>query len=160
MQKCARPDDRLAADNRQLEAWARVTERGGSKSGQLVRWLPALAWMGVIFRLSAIPGSQIPGRFGTLGHFVIYAILGALLTVPLGRYRPRGETVAIAAGLAALYAISDEFHQSFVPLRTPDVADWGVDTLGAFCGALAGAYARVWLESAVSRRTAAAKKPQ
>jgi VanZ family protein len=31
--------------------------------------------------------------------------------------------------------MSDEFHQRFVVLRTPDVNDWILDTVGAFAGA-------------------------
>jgi VanZ family protein len=31
-------------------------------------------------------------------------------------------------------------HQSFVPGRTPDITDWGIDTLGAAAGALAMAF--------------------
>lgn len=107
----------------------------------VVRWLPVVVWMAVLFRLSSVPGSSLPGRFGTLGHFVTYAILGALLVLALGRGRQPGTTIALAVMIASLYALTDEFHQSFVPLRTPDVADWGVDTLGSF----AGAWAVVWL---------------
>jgi len=133
-----------------------VNDRTVSKAALVLRWLPAAAWMGVIFRLSAIPGSQIPGKYGTLAHFVSYSILGALLTVPLAYGRSRGETVALAVVFASLYAITDEFHQSFVPLRTPDIADWGVDTLGAFFGA----FALTWLAELARRRTADAEKPQ
>ena len=35
-----------------------------------------------------------------------------------------------------MYGVTDEFHQHFVPMRTPDVADWGMDTIGATTGAL------------------------
>ena len=93
--------------------------------------------MGVIFRVSAIPGSDLPGRFSSLGHLGVYAVLGALTFVALQPNRRADEAVILAVFLAALYGITDEYHQSFVPMRTPDVADWGVDTLGAFVGALA-----------------------
>jgi len=100
-----------------------------------LRWIPAIVWMGVIFRLSAIPGSDLPSRFGSLGHFVVYAIFGALLVIALARGRDSAQAITLAVFIAALYAVSDEYHQSFVPMRTPDVADWGVDTVGAFVGA-------------------------
>lgn len=71
-----------------------------------------------------------------LGHFVLYAVLGALYYLALpdsaGAWR-----VVLAIGLASLYGVSDEFHQSFVPGRTPDVMDWLVDTAGATLAALA-----------------------
>lgn len=118
-------------------------QRGGLWVSGALLWLPSIAWMGVIFRLSATPGSQLPGGYSTLGHLVAYAILGGLLVLPLGRRFPHGQAIALATLFASAYGITDEFHQAFVPMRTPDVADWGVDTLGAFAGALAvSAFAR------------------
>lgn len=102
-----------------------------------LRFLPAIGWMAVIFRLSAIPGSQIPGRYGALGHLVMYAVLGALLAWALAP-GPRAigkRALMIAVVVASLYGVTDEFHQAFVPLRTPDVVDWIVDTIGALLGA-------------------------
>ena len=110
---------------------------------QLARWAPALGWMAVIYRLSAVPGSDLPGRYSTLAHFVTYAILGGLLLLAFDRRHSPGEAVAIAVILASLYAVTDEYHQSFVPMRMPDVADWGVDTLGSWFGA--------WAALAISR---------
>lgn len=92
--------------------------------------------MGVIFRLSAIPGSRVPGRFGNLGHFVSYAVLAALL-YSAARRAGSGITrgAAIAILVASLYGVTDEIHQAFVPGRIPDVADWAIDTLGAAAAA-------------------------
>lgn len=125
-----------------------MSEGLSKRVGSFALWLPSAGWMAVIFRVSAIPGSRIPGGYSTLGHFVAYAILGALLVLPLRRTRTTGESVAIAVVIASVYGITDEFHQAFVPLRTPDVADWGVDTLGA----LAGAYASVSLVEVLKNR--------
>jgi VanZ family protein len=36
--------------------------------------------------------------------------------------------------LCLLYGMSDEFHQSFVPDRTPSVLDVAADTIGACIG--------------------------
>ncbi len=44
--------------------------------------------------------------------------------------------VWIAVFASALYAGLDEWHQSFVGGRTPKLMDVGIDSLGAFCGAL------------------------
>ena len=44
--------------------------------------------------------------------------------------------VVIALVLTVLYAISDEFHQGFVPTRTASIADVTLDIFGALCGAL------------------------
>lgn len=101
----------------------------------IVLWVAVLAWAGVIFAMSAQPGSSVPGRFATLAHFVEYGIFGLLLALAVSGMRPTPRTVAIAVLVASVYAVSDEFHQHFVPGRTPDVMDWAVDTLGATAGA-------------------------
>jgi len=94
--------------------------------------------MSIIFRLSALPGSEVPGRFGSLGHFLGYAMLGFLSFMALRDGRAPWTAFAIAVLLCSVYGITDEFHQSFVPGRSPDIVDWGVDTLGSAVGALAG----------------------
>jgi VanZ family protein len=38
---------------------------------------------------------------------------------------------------AVIYAVSDEWHQSFVLSRSATVADVIIDAIGAVCGALA-----------------------
>lgn len=107
----------------------------------IIRWALVLIWMGVIFGMSSIPGSHVPGRFGNEAHVAEYAVLGLLLVFALN---PRTNTVRaliIAVVAASAYGISDEFHQFFVPGRVPDPADWGRDTLGACIGAVAAALA-------------------
>jgi hypothetical protein len=103
----------------------------------LVFWGLAVAWAGVIFWLSSQPGSQLPGRFPSeVGHFSAYFILAALLYAALRADGRQGRAILFAIVIASVYGISDEFHQSFVPARTPDVADWVMDTFGAACGAV------------------------
>ncbi len=99
-------------------------------------WLAVVGWMAIIFRLSALTGSQVPGRFGAPGHFVGYAVLGALCFMALHVKRTAPIAFVLAVLLCSAYGITDEFHQSFVPGRAPDVVDWGVDTIGAAIGAL------------------------
>jgi VanZ family protein len=87
--------------------------------------------MGVIFGLSSLTGSDVPGRFTGLGHFGLYAMLGALYLAALSPQRPSWKHAIAAVLLASAYGVTDEFHQSFVPGRMPDVMDWLVDTAGA-----------------------------
>ena len=42
------------------------------------------------------------------------------------------HTVLLAVGWA--YAVLDEWHQSFVPGRNPDIADWLADAAGVAVG--------------------------
>ena len=101
-------------------------------------WIATVAWMAVIFGLSSIPGSSVPGRGGTFAHFGVYAILGALLFLALlHETSVPGRALALAVLFASAYAVTDELHQAFVPGRVPDAFDWGVDTIGALFGASA-----------------------
>lgn len=95
-----------------------------------------IVWAAVIFAGSSVPGSNVPGRFGTLAHFVEYAVLGALIAASEPRSDDAGRVV-LATGAASAYGVTDELHQAFVPLRMTDPADWAMDTMGALSGALA-----------------------
>ena len=105
-------------------------------------FLPALLWMGFIFYLSAQSrplGKPLPGGWTLAGHFGEFALL-ALLFLWAQLYcnpeKGKGEgrmllALALSFALAALYAASDEYHQSFVSGRDASWLDWGVDVAGA-----------------------------
>jgi VanZ family protein len=96
-----------------------------------IRWTAVGLWAAVIFSASSLPGSQVPGRFGTLAHFIEYAVLAALVFAALRLDRSELSSAVFAVAIASAYAVTDELHQAFVPGRVPDVADWAVDTAGA-----------------------------
>ena len=82
-----------------------------------------------------------------LGHFTEYAVLGILWFSSLCVSRvPQKLSLPIAFGVSVLYAIGDEWHQSFVGGRGPSVVDVGIDTVGILAGIaaalLAGAIIR------------------
>jgi VanZ family protein len=104
----------------------------------LASWCPALLWMGLIFFLSS--RSTLPGMDKPLldillkktGHFVAYGILAWLYFRALpGNKAAMSRKLWIAWGLVAIYALSDEIHQSFVPRRHPAFTDWLIDMVGA-----------------------------
>lgn len=92
--------------------------------------------------MSALPGSAVPGRFGSFAHFTEYAILGGLLVFALSSRRDLASSALLAIAIASSYAVTDELHQSFVVMRMPDIVDWLVDTSGAITAValFAGAY--------------------
>lgn len=99
----------------------------------LVRVLPLLLWMAAIFVVSHQPSSNIPsfGFWDKLlkkgGHFLAYALLALLA------YRVTGTTkrpFLWALAITALYAISDELHQTFVSGREGSIADVLIDCSG------------------------------
>ncbi|PKQ37627.1 MAG: teicoplanin resistance protein VanZ [Actinobacteria bacterium HGW-Actinobacteria-1] len=102
------------------------------RTWRIASWIAVAVWASVIFWFSSLTGSQVPGRYGSLGHFGEYAIFGALILLAL-------ETPARllpAVALASAYGITDEVHQLFVSGRQADPVDWLVDTLGALVGAV------------------------
>jgi len=106
--------------------------------GVLGRWLPPLAWMGLIFVLSAQPQLPSVGEdwFDTVlkkgAHMAGYGILASLY---LRALRPRFGSSSrlrwVSWGLAVLYALTDERHQRFVPGRNGTLIDVGIDSVGA-----------------------------
>ena len=107
-------------------------------------WIPVAIWMTVIFFLSSqssfphAPDQLIDLIGRKLAHFSEYALLALLV----GRALASGGRSSIRVfgwtlGICLLYAASDEWHQSFVPLRTPSPVDVGIDMLGATSGATA-----------------------
>lgn len=121
----------------------------GRLQSPLFLWGPVILQMVVIFIASSIPDLRaLPGGISDKsGHGLGYAILGAVLLRALARGRLRNVTWGLLAAtvlLATLYGVSDEFHQSFVPGRTPDAHDVMADAIGAALAAAAGGAARAW----------------
>ena len=103
-------------------------------------WGPALLWAATIFALSSIPQAVYPEtnvpQADKAVHFVLYGTLAALCARGLDRRPWSALSVWLAAAaLAALYGMSDEFHQRFVPGRNADWADVLADAIGAVLGA-------------------------
>lgn len=125
-------------------------------------WWPALVWMAVIFVFSSDLGSaDRTSRFlgpllrwfkpdltgeelaaaqfliRKLGHVAEYAVLAVLLRRGFGASLGpvRSPRVLACAWLAAVaYAVTDEWHQSFVSTRTASAGDVAIDAAGAALG--------------------------
>ncbi len=68
-------------------------------------------------------------------HIAEYAVLGFLLAAVCASFgKTRAGTVFISFAAAALYAVSDEVHQYFVPGRSCELRDMCIDSLGALVG--------------------------
>ena len=111
---------------------------------QLCRWGPLFGHMGVIFYFSSLPRPGL-AEFAPdyVLHFAGYAVLGLLAVRAFA-----GRLLAPAAGRVYLYAVAfslayaltDEWHQSFVPGRFPSLEDAAADGLGAAAAASALAF--------------------
>lgn len=53
-------------------------------------------------------------------------------------------TLWVAIVIAALYGVSDEVHQCFVPMRSCEVWDWAADLLGSVAGVFIYATFNYW----------------
>src|SRR5215211_7617679 len=102
---------------------------------QTSKWFPALLMMLVIFLMSSRTSSELPNfnwadaivKKG--GHMVGYALLALLYW---RAFDLKKEKRWVAWLLVILYALTDEFHQSFVPGRHPSVWDVVIfDNIGA-----------------------------
>lgn len=109
----------------------------------IVRMIPMLTVMGIIFFLSHQPGDQLDVAdlpfLDKIGHFVFYGILaGTILLVPSQEFKRSRPvlTVVIAVSICFIYGITDEFHQSFIPHRFVSAADILADAMGALCVSL------------------------
>jgi len=130
-------------------------------------WLPLLIWLGVIFVGSTnIMSAEHTSRYivpfllwlkpgmspqtiwiilvvaRKCAHVTEYAVLALLLwralrSVPVLRTKTYIVFGAVLVG-CAVFAASDEFHQTFVKSRTPSVRDVFLDVVGALVGLLIG----------------------
>lgn len=108
-----------------------------------IPWLPSLLWMAVIFYLSSRTGEDLGGWLDEIrkmipamqgfdwGHFVAYFILALTFLWGLRPNRLNFLFKFIVVLMCVLYGFTDEFHQSFVPGRTPDLLDIRNDAIGS-----------------------------
>lgn len=119
-----------------------------------------VAWMAVIFWFSSeghdastarsdTVVNLLPGGFGwpqdiatfltrKAAHAFIYFVLGILTFNLVKEYVPfKKHAILISIVFVLLYAVSDEFHQSFVPGRSAELRDVLIDTLAGTVGVAA-----------------------
>ncbi|MFF2887905.1 VanZ family protein [Paenibacillus sp. NPDC057967] len=110
---------------------------------RLIRFIPAVLWMAVIFTLSSRTGDQV----GTVlpffqklfpnmtdfnwGHFVSYFILAATFDYGFGVRSDKLLMKIAIVLLCGLYGVTDEYHQLFVDGRMMDIMDVRNDMIGA-----------------------------
>jgi VanZ family protein len=105
---------------------------------RLALWLPPMLYAAFIFHLSS-ESSPLPDLTEAVWDKALHATEYAGLALLLCRAW-RGEGVAwtgamlFGLAVASAYAATDEWHQSFVPLRDANVLDWFADSVGATAG--------------------------
>lgn len=118
--------------------------------GKVIPWLPTFGWMIVIFCLSAQPNSAAhTGKlFGDynftirkFSHMFEYAVLYLLSRRSWSStFCPEslGGAATIAGALISVsYALTDEWHQSYVPGRSASIEDVLIDSFGVAAACVA-----------------------
>lgn len=147
----------------------RLTQTPYNRMGRFLKyWLPLVIWLGVIFVGSTnVMSTEHTSRYivpfllwlkpgmsphaiwmilvvaRKCAHVIEYTVLALLLwralrSVPALQTKTSMVFGAVLLG-CALFAASDEFHQTFVQSRTPSVRDVLLDVGGALLGLLIGA---------------------
>lgn len=113
-----------------------------------ISWILAIGWMAIIFYLSHQPGKEsgelsslIAAIFSVIplqedqlhylvrkgAHVFAYFLLAILLYSASRKWY-------VALVISVLYAMSDEFHQTFIPGRSGQISDVGIDSMGIILG--------------------------
>ena len=103
------------------------------------RWLAIV--MTILIVIEIFYFSTLQGGTGIEGnvwiprvyHFTIFFLLSFFIFITIkGKEKIRLKYILIALVFSIMYAILDEIHQMFVPLRDASIKDILVDTLGIF----------------------------
>lgn len=121
------------------------------------RWIPVLLVMALIFCFSNTPAEKVSQLSGPgieqinkiivlitgkpvqepgfdwlkVGHVIGYFLLGASFHFALSQYPKLKGSQFLALALCFVYALTDEFHQMFVPGRSPRFTDVLIDSSAA-----------------------------
>ncbi|MBU0968462.1 MAG: VanZ family protein [Proteobacteria bacterium] len=103
----------------------------------IIRLLPMTLVMAIIFFLSNTPGKDLPSAINGLDkilHAIAYGTLAA--SCLYGIHPAARDKSSLRTGIAVVffcffYGMTDEFHQSFIPGRSPSWLDIAADATGA-----------------------------
>jgi VanZ family protein len=98
-------------------------------------WFPVLIWAGFIFWLSSIPnlksGLEQDFILRKIAHILEYAILTFLFLRALTKENLSiGKIVISSIVFSLFYALTDEYHQTFIFGREGSLGDVGINSIG------------------------------
>lgn len=101
-------------------------------------WFPVFLWCSLIYYLSSIPDlkSDLPNRWDfvlrKMSHMMEYGILVFLSFRAFRQNLGFRRSLAYAVVFSLAYALTDEYHQTFVGGRSGSLNDVFIDSLGIF----------------------------
>ena len=111
---------------------------GLSAIGSMGWWLAAGLYALAIFLLAGqsypLGVKHLPFLVDKAIHVLVYGAFSVVLFAALRHSRPRTPSLvlaSVAAVIAVLYGLSDEYHQSFIPFRRTDAYDLAANAVGA-----------------------------
>lgn len=113
-----------------------------ARRSTLLAWLAVAAWAGLIFFFSAQPSLNSGlGAWDLVlrkaAHMFVFGVLTLFVWRAIRRHGVSSATaLALGVVLSLAYAISDEYHQSFVFGRSATVYDVGFDLAGILIAAV------------------------
>ena len=110
-------------------SFASTDEFSASNTSQIVR--PILLWLFPNLSEARLAAAHFIVR--KAGHFTEYAVLAFLARrafITSSRAFLERYWFRLGLLLVVIYALLDEFHQSFVPSRTPSIYDSAIDVAG------------------------------
>lgn len=94
----------------------------------------------LIFFVSSISSFPVAQKVGfdisTIYHFGVFFMLTFFLTLSLTNKRINRKIILITLLISIIYALSDEFHQLFVPGRFCSIKDALIDSAGSLFSVL------------------------
>ena len=110
---------------------------GLSAIGSAWWWLAAGLYALAIFLLAGqsypLGIKHMPFLVDKAIHVLVYGAFSVVLFAALRHSRPRTPPLVLAsmaAVIAVLYGLSDEYHQSFIPFRRTDAYDLAANAVG------------------------------
>lgn len=107
----------------------------------IINWFFVFLWAGLIFFLSSMPnlesGLDQDFLLRKFAHIFEYFVLTLLIFQTVFKSKQNKKTALFLAAVSSLlYAISDEYHQTFVFGRSGNVTDVIIDSFGIFLAVL------------------------
>ena len=110
-------------------SFASTSEFSAANTSQVLR--PLLLWLFPNLSEAQLAAAHFLTR--KAGHFTEYAVLAFLARrafISSSQTLLRRYWFQVGMALVVIYALLDEFHQSFVPSRTPSIYDSAIDAAG------------------------------